>query len=118
MTVSLVLIHACAQPDDDVDVQVGLEQRLDLRTRQVRIAVRTEPPPAKVVAAKPLPRAVRKAQPARAPAAAEPPVLATQSLLDAPSPDGEPVPEAHAAAENGPPEGATNQDEQPTQQLL
>ena len=85
---------------------------------EVRIAVRTEPPPAKVVAAKPLPRAVRKAQPARAPAAAEPPVLATQSLLDAPSPDGEPVPEAHAAAENGPPEGATNLAEQPTPQLL
>jgi len=80
---------------------------------EVQLAVRAEPPPAKAIEAKPVPRPARKAPPARAPAAAEPAVLATQSLLDAPSPDGEPVPEAHAAAENGPTEGASNLAEQP-----
>src|SRR5215470_8052719 len=58
---------------------------------EVRIAVRAEPPPPKAVAAKPVRRPTRKPAPTPAPAAAEPTMVATQSLLDAPSPDGEPA---------------------------
>src|SRR5262245_49952203 len=86
---------------------------------EVRIAVRAEPPPAKIVAAKPVRRPARKPAPTPAPPAAKPPVLATQSLLDAPSPDGDdPVPEARAPAENGPTEGASTLAEQATPELL
>jgi len=86
---------------------------------EVRIAVRPEPPPPKIVAAKPVRRPARKPAPTPAPPAAKPPVLATQSLLDAPSPDGDdPVPEARAPAENGPTEGASTLAEQATPELL
>jgi len=99
------------------DVEWTYEDARQAPPIEVRIAVRPEPPPAKIVAAKPVRRPARKPAPTPAAPAAEPPVLATQSLLDAPSPDGDPVPEAHAAAENGPTEGASNLAERPTSEL-
>lgn len=70
---------------------------------EATIVVREEPPP-QVAAAKPIPRPARKRSsgPALGPAAVDPGPVASASLLDAPSPDGEPVPAAQEAAASGP----------------
>ena len=118
VTASVALHVAALLGTPRFDLEWIYEDAPETPPIEVRIEVRAEPPPTKVVAAKPARRPARKPAPTPAQPAAEPAVLATQSLLDAPSPDGEPVSEGHAVAENGPTEGARNLAEQPTPERL